>query len=143
MACEHQEDKGGVRRGSPVKARVGCNGETVSSGGVGRRQACRRSTEQCGTVVVRADAGNLLPNKAERRWGDGSVRCLSSEHKDLCCIPGIHVKCQVWQSTVHTCDSTLGKQREKDPWDLLAASLATSTSSTFCQRSCLRKLGRE
>lgn len=87
--------------------------------------------------------GIFFQTKLSGRWGDGSVRCLSSEHKDLCCIPGIHVKCQVWQSTVHTCDSTLGKQREKDPWDLLAASLATSTSSTFCQRSCLRKLGRE
>lgn len=30
---------------------------------------CRRSTEQCGTVVVRADAGDLLPNKAERALG--------------------------------------------------------------------------
>lgn len=30
---------------------------------------CRRSTEQCGTVVVCADAGDLLPNKAERALG--------------------------------------------------------------------------
>lgn len=83
--------------------------------------------------------GIFFQTKLSGGWGNGSVMCLSSKHKDLCHIPGIHVKCQAWQPTVHTCDSTLGKQREKDPWDLLAASLATPTSSTFCQRSCLRK----
>ena len=112
----------------------------MSSSGVGRRQALQEEVQSSlETIMVHPDTGDLLPNKAERGLGRWLSDAFVIEYKDLCHTPGIHIKCQVWQPTVHTCDSTLGKQREKDPWDLLAASLATTTSSMFYQRSCLRK----
>lgn len=64
---------------------MGSDGETMSSSGVGRRQALQEEVQSSvETIMVHPDTGDLLPNKAE--WGLGRWLCnvLVIEHKDLC-----------------------------------------------------------
>lgn len=76
---------------------MGCNGETVPSSGVGRRQALQEEEQSSvETVVVHADAGDLLPNKAERGLGQWLCNVLVIQAQGLvsyprhpCKMPGV------------------------------------------------------